>query len=228
MVRVFSLVCLMACGVQASEPPSSAVPVTAPSLEAPSVSGVPAPAPSGCVDTAVQLPGVAPAEPRLSAEHLVVVRKGARTVQLFRRGRAVAGKGLEGKACYKVGLGFAPEGHKTREGDGRTPEGWYRTSDKPWSSFYAAIAVHYPNAEDAAAGVKDGRITPAVAKRITSAVTQDHKPPQTTPLGGELLLHGGGSSTDWTLGCVALEDADIDALRAALPDDMSVDVHILP
>ena len=225
-MRLTGLLLLMACGEAASEAP----PTAAPPAETAQTRSTPlsAPVPTGCVDTSVQLPGVEKNEARLSSEHLVVVRKATRTVQLFRRGRAVAGKGLDEKACYKVGLGFAPEGHKQVEGDGRTPEGWYRTSDKPWSSFYAAIAVHYPNADDAAAGLADKRITASVARSISDAVKRDEKPPQTTALGGEILLHGGGSGTDWTLGCIALDDADIDALRAALPKDMAVDVRILP
>ncbi len=227
MVRVLSVVCLTSCGVQASELARHVESATDAS-DVPGSSPTPTPAPSGCVATSAQLPGVASSEPRLAAEHLVVVRKSTRTVQLFREGRAAAGGGVEGMACFKVGLGFAPDGHKAMEGDGRTPEGWYRTSDKPWSSFYAAIAVHYPNAEDAAAGVKDGRITPAVGKAITSAVARDSKPPQTTALGGEILLHGGGSSTDWTLGCIALDNDDIDELRAALPGDKAVLMRILP
>ncbi len=53
------------------------------------------------------------------------------------------------------------------------------------------------------------------------------KPPQQTLLGGEILIHGGGSATDWTLGCIAMENTDIDALRAGLPPSMKTDVLIL-
>ena len=110
---------------------------------------------------------------------------------------------------------YAP-GHKQRVGDMRTPEGWYRTSDKPWSSFYAAIAIHYPEAEDAHRGVRDALITAEQRDEILDALQKGGKPPQNTRLGGEILIHGGGGSTDWTLGCVALDDPHIDALRAAL------------
>jgi len=164
----------------------------------------------------------------VSARHLVVVRKRARRVQLFESGVAAPGTGSHGYACYRAGLGFAPEGHKQREGDGRTPEGWYTTSDKPWSSFHAAIAVHYPSVQDARTAASEGRITPATRDRIVAAQRAGKKPPQTTAMGGEILLHGGGSSSDWTLGCVALEDADIDDLRSRLPTGMTVQVRILP
>lgn len=164
----------------------------------------------------------AAAATRLQGAHLIVVQKGARWV-----GRYAGGVLAEG-ACWRVGLGFAPEGTKQAEGDGRTPEGWYRTSDKPWSQWYAAIAIHYPNAEDARAGQEAQRITAATARSIVAAVERDEKPPQTTALGGEILLHGGGSSSDWTLGCIAMNDEDIDALRAGLPRSMRADVLILP
>ena len=150
-----------------------------------------------CTDQAAEIPGVALDDPRLDAEHLIVVRKAARIVQLFSHGAAVMGAGLDQKACYRAGLGFEPKGHKTREGDGRTPEGWYTTSDKPWSSFHAAIAVHYPNPDDAAAARADGRIDTATHAAIASAHRSGRKPPQTTALGGEILLpydldHGPG------------------------------------
>jgi len=188
----------------------------------------PPPPPPECVDRAELVPGIDKADPRLTADHLIVVRKADRRVQLFEKGVATAGSGTDGKACYRVGLGFAPAGHKQRQGDGKTPEGWYPTSDKPWSSFYAAIAVHYPNAQDAEAAVADGRISRKVGDTITSADKARKKPPQTTPMGGEILLHGGGSSTDWTLGCVALEDTHIDDLRSHLPKGIRVWVRVLP
>jgi len=180
------------------------------------------------VARATDLPGIDPAHARLASPHLIVVQKAARTVQLFSKGVAVPGRGTGGRACYRVGLGFAPVAHKEREGDGRTPEGWYTTSDKPWSTFYAAIAVHYPNTADAQAGAAAQRISDRVRDAIITADRAGRKPPQTTSLGGEILLHGGGSSTDWTLGCIALEDPDIDDLRSHLPKSMAVDVRILP
>ena len=61
------------------------------------------------------------------------------------------------------GLGFTPAGHK-REGDGKTPEGLYATSDKPWSQYYAAIAVHYPGIKDALAAEEDSRIAPVISQ----------------------------------------------------------------
>ena len=176
---------------------------------------------------ALQLPaGTLPQDPRLNSKHLIIVAKGSRRVFLFQHGKLL--RLNESPACWRAGLGPEPSGHKLVEGAGKTPEGWYRTSDKPWSQWYAAIAIHYPNAADASAALDAGRITAATQSAVQSAIGSDKKPPQTTAMGGEILIHGGGSSTDWTLGCIAMENKDIDTLREALPENMVTDVLILP
>jgi murein L,D-transpeptidase YafK len=184
---------------------------------------------SPCVESVAELsllPGMEADDVRLQGKHLIVVHKADRRLQRFSEGTAVKlGDGLD--ACWPVGLGPAPMGHKYRQGDGRTPEGWYRTSDKPWSQWYAAIAVHYPNSHDAQAGRVQGRINKPTERRIQAALAAGKKPLQSTDLGGEILIHGQGSA-DWTLGCVGLENPDIEALRASLPKNMQTDVLILP
>lgn len=161
------------------------------------------------------------ADPRLRAASLLVVEKGARRLGLYRGGRLAM--------CTRIALGVGgPEGDKEREGDRRTPQGWYRSSDKPWSKFEGAIAVHYPNADDARAAQRAGRIDEATAKRIVRALRRGQKPPQNTALGGEILIHGGGSRWDWTAGCIALSDTDLAVLRAEMPADMATDILILP
>src|SRR6185436_18033747 len=119
-------------------------------------------------------------------------------------------------------------GRKERRGDERTPEGWYRTSDKPWSRFKGALALTYPNADDARRGLDAGRVTPAQHDAIAAAARRGSMPSQSTALGGDILVHGGGSGSDWTLGCIALDDADLDALRALLPADRRVWIYIRP
>ncbi len=157
---------------------------------------------------------------------LIVVRKQARRIQLFEDNAPFT---LDGElACWQVGLGGDPEGTKERRGDSRTPEGWYRTSDKPWSNFYGAIAVHYPGEVDADRGLAAGLITEAQRGQIVAAVRSGKKPPQTTRLGGEILIHGGGGESDWTLGCIAMDNDDLDLLRASLPRNKDVDLLILP
>lgn len=188
--------------------------------------GAALPPPAGCVDDLSALQGADP-DPRWAAPHLLVVRKGARTLQHFRAGAPA--RGPEGVArCWRVGLGFAPEGTKHAEGDGKTPEGWYRTSDKPESSFAHAISVHYPNAEDAAQGVAAGRIDAKTAQQLRAADSAGARPPQETALGGHILIHGGGGLVDWTLGCVALDDPHLLALRAGLPKGQRAWLRVLP
>ncbi len=156
----------------------------------------------------------------------MVVSKAARSIMHYSKGRLLRDK--EGQPfCFRVGLGFAPQGHKTQQGDGRTPEGWYHTSDKPTSQFYGAIAVHYPNEHDAEVGAQSGRITPGQRTKIVRSLQNNTKPPQRTALGGEILIHGGGGETDWTLGCIALDNGELDRLRASLPGGMRTQVLIL-
>lgn len=93
---------------------------------------------------------------------------------------------------YDVGLGFAPEGHKKVEGDGRTPEGTYIIDRRnPNSEFYLSIGVSYPNMTDREEAKKLGK----------------------SP-GGDIFIHGrpwkyrkGGQ--DWTAGCIAVTNREI-------------------
>jgi hypothetical protein len=204
----------------------AAVPVAAPSSPpdtAPAaVAAVvdPSPRPDDCAAEVDGLELADATDPRLDGSRLIVVRKAARRLAVYSDRRKVA--------CYSIGLGFSPKGHKKVEGDGRTPEGWYRTSDKPWSSFDNAIAIHYPNADDAIAAAEDGRISARTRDRIVSDLRARRVPPQSTKLGGAVLIHGGGSSTDWTLGCVALDDDDLLDLRRVIAHGMRTDLLVLP
>ncbi len=179
--------------------------------------------PEGCVARAEDLPPArAESEAerrRLLRDRVVVASKADRRLMLFDRG--------ELQACWSIGLGSSPSGHKQVEGDRRTPQGWYRLSDKPWSSFDGAIAVHYPAARDAAEARRAGRISAQQRQRIERADRAGELPPQRTPLGGEILIHGGGGSSDWTWGCIALDDDDLDDLRARLSSGMRGHIAIL-
>jgi murein L,D-transpeptidase YafK len=179
--------------------------------------------PPGCAASLTELPTsplYTPADPRLRDPAVLVAHKSSRRLMLFAHGDL--------RSCWQMGLGFDPRGHKQHEGDGRTPEGWYRTSDKPWSDFVGAIAVHYPNDHDATAALADGRLTTREHQIVRDALAHDLVPPQQTAMGGEILIHGGGSRQDWTLGCMALEDEDLTQLRGALPVDRRVWVLVLP
>ncbi|MEM1035038.1 MAG: L,D-transpeptidase family protein [Myxococcota bacterium] len=155
-------------------------------------------------------PEMPPEDPALledcHAPRTIVVRKGRRELEL-RCGSAVA-------ARFRAGLGFAPEGHKRREGDGRTPEGTYFVPTKYFSRFHRSMQLSYPNVDDADAGLAAGVITPAEHAAIVRAQGACTLPPQTTALGSWVQLHGGGGTRDWTLGCIAIDDAAIEAAFA--------------
>jgi hypothetical protein len=155
----------------------------------------------------------APVEPELlascTAPRSIVIRKAARELEL-RCGDAVAGR-------FAVSLGFAPAEHKEREGDGRTPEGEYFIVNKFPSQFHRSLQLAYPNARDADHGLATGLITPGQHQRIVSALAGCREPPQTTPLGSNIQIHGAGGGPewgDWTLGCVALDNGAVEAVYA--------------
>ncbi len=166
-------------------------------------------------------------DPRLKGPSVIVVDKTARRLMLFTDGKRR--ETLSGRdACFDVALASGyRSGNKQRQGDLRTPEGWYRTSDRPWSRFYAALTIDYPATRDAERGLAAGLVTQAQHDAIVEAQRAGRLPPMNTRLGGQILIHGGGGGADWTLGCVALDNADIDALRAALPKNLRTDVLIL-
>ena len=128
---------------------------------------------------------------------------------------------------YPIALGNNPIGHKKQQGDGATPEGeYYITHQNPKSKFYLSLGLSYPNAQDAAAGLKRGLLSQAQHDAIVAAIGQQAKPPQNTKLGGEVFIHGGGAGRDWTLGCVALENEAIKELFELLP--LKTPVKIVP
>ena len=110
--------------------------------------------------------------------------------------------------AYDIGLGFAPEGHKEFEGDGKTPEGLYTISAKnPESTYHLSLRISYPNDDDRANAKAAG------------------KQP-----GGDIFIHGGPNSRvsrrDWTWGCVALTDKEIEIVYSMVKP--GTPVFILP
>src|ERR687891_2665641 len=114
---------------------------------------------------------------------------------------------------YRIGLGFSPAADKQREGDGATPEGdFYVFVKNNKSAYYLSLGVSYPNVEDAERGLRDRLITQAQYNSIVDAHKRKVAPPQYTKLGGLIYIHGNGASSDWTLGCVALENEEMKEL----------------
>lgn len=121
----------------------------------------------------------------------------------------------QGKAMksYRVALGGAPAGRKQCQGDNRTPEGLYRIDARNAASHYhRALHVSYPNAQDLAR-----------ARRLRCSP------------GGDIMIHGlpngygwlGASHRlhDWTLGCIAVTDAEIEEIWDATPNGTVVEIR---
>ena len=118
---------------------------------------------------------------------------------------------------YRVGLGFSPVADKVREGDGATPEGdFYIFVKNNKSAYYLSLGVSYPNVEDAERGLRDGLINRAQYNAIVEAHRKKTSPPQYTKLGGLIYIHGHGAKSDWTWGCVALENDHMKELYDAV------------
>jgi murein L,D-transpeptidase YafK len=109
---------------------------------------------------------------------------------------------------YRIHLGFAPEGHKTRSGDGRTPEGRYVIDRRnARSDFHLSLGVSYPNALDVARARATG-IDP----------------------GGNIFIHGGPRRAadrrkqDWTAGCIAVSDREIEEIWSMVPTGIPITI----
>lgn len=147
----------------------------------------------------------------------VIVEKSAQRLTVYNDGEVVN--------TYRSASG-TNKGDKIREGDRRTPEGeFYVCYKNKYSRFTLSLGLSYPNIEDAERGLRDGLITQAQHDAIVKANRQRKKPPWYTPLGGEIMIHGKGSKSDWTAGCVALDDEDIKELFYALPTGTPVQIH---
>ena len=113
---------------------------------------------------------------------------------------------------YKVALGRGGLAPKEREGDGRTPEGHYVIKAKYVSKYHKALRISYPNAEDRKRTARLG-VSP----------------------GGSILIHGlpngqgwvGAAHRlyDWTLGCIAVTDEEIDEIYKLVPLGTPVEIR---
>ena len=135
----------------------------------------------------------------------VVVEKSARKLTLFR--------GETPLKSYSVALGRAPEGTKEREGDNRTPEGRYVIdAHKLDSAFHRALHISYPSPADSAAAAQRGV-----------------KP------GGDIMIHGLRNGlgwlgafhrvVDWTAGCIAVTDKQIEEIYRTVPNGTPIEIR---
>ncbi len=114
---------------------------------------------------------------------------------------------------YPIGLGFHPTGDKEKEGDGRTPEGKFLVCvKKPNSRFIKSLGLNYPDKKHAERAFFAGIITPIEFRDILLAFENKTTPPWNTVLGGQIFIHAGGAHKDWTEGCIALYNSDMEEL----------------
>jgi murein L,D-transpeptidase YafK len=104
--------------------------------------------------------------------------------------------------------------------DEKTPLGDFRISAvKHNSRFHLFLAIDYPTMEHARRALKDGRISPGEFQAVKQAWIRGETPPQNTGLGGLIGIHGVGEGDievhnrfNWTNGCVAITNQEIDEL----------------
>lgn len=151
------------------------------------------------------------------SEAKIVIQKKARRLKLF------SGKALVRE--YPIKIGKNPVGDKERQGDGRTPEGsFYICVKNPQSSYHLSLGLSYPTIEDAERGLRRKLITEEQYERIVSRIADGKIPPWDTPLGGEIFIHGEAEIWDWTYGCVAMNNKDIEELFRVIPVGTKVEI----
>jgi murein L,D-transpeptidase YafK len=135
----------------------------------------------------------------------IVVEKSRKRLSIFRDGKQVKG--------YRIALGRNPLGAKQQEGDMKTPEAMYKIDSRnAQSNFHLALHISYPSDED----------NQRAATRGVSA-------------GSDIMIHGIQNGRgwigafhrwkDWTAGCIALTDEEIEELWRVTPDGTTIDIR---
>lgn len=92
--------------------------------------------------------------------------------------------------AYRVQLGGRPTGDKEKAHDSRTPEGEYAVCRHVPGAYHRGLLINYPNLKDAQRGLAAGLIGADVVAAIEQATRDGGCPPQETPLGGWIMIHG--------------------------------------
>jgi murein L,D-transpeptidase YafK len=143
--------------------------------------------------------------PRDAVADRVLVEKAARQLTLLRDGKPLK--------KYRVALGRAPVGPKEYEGDQRTPEGVYSIDfHKPDSDYHRALHISYPEQHD---------IDRAAVEGLSA--------------GSDIMIHGLPNGRnwpgrfhrriDWTAGCIAVTDFEIEEIYRAVPDGTPIEIR---
>lgn len=122
---------------------------------------------------------------------------------------------------FPIVLGRAPRYAKEQRGDLRTPVGRYYISHKKHSRFHRFLGISYPNVEDAERGYQRGLIDAGQWADIFFANLSGEMPTASTRLGGWVGIHGFGhrayAPIDWTEGCIAVSNEEIEYLFDVTP-----------
>lgn len=137
------------------------------------------------------------------------------------------------KVFQNVAFGSSGVGRKQRRGDNVTPLGTFAVGWANGSSKYHRFwGLTYPSPEDAAEGLRSGRISKGEFEAIERAHRLGLTPPQNTELGGQIGIHGTGRGSvdihrvaNWTNGCIALENEQVDMLAQWIRPGMVVAIR---
>lgn len=133
----------------------------------------------------------------------ILVDKSDRTLVLFVQGKQIA-------RYERIRFGDAPTGHKRYEGDEKTPEGTYTINGRNANSrYHLSLRISYPNAADRA-----------------------HAKAQAKSPGGDIFIHGQPNmspverlSYDWTDGCIAVSNSEIEQIWKIVPDGIAITIQ---
>ncbi|MDG2475265.1 MAG: L,D-transpeptidase family protein [Paracoccaceae bacterium] len=133
--------------------------------------------------------------------NMIIIWKSKRKMSLFYNRELIK--------TYNIRLGFNPIGHKQKEGDGKTPEGrYFITHHNPNSAYHKSLGISYPNAKDKADARK-----------------------RKEPPGNNIFIHGGPQNIithffkDWTGGCIAVLDKEIEEIYQLVPDGTVIYIY---
>lgn len=135
----------------------------------------------------------------------ILVEKAERKLSIFREGKLIK--------TYRVALGANPVGAKEQEGDMKTPEGVYKIDYRnPKSDYHLALHISYPSEEDNAR---------AAARGVNA--------------GFDIMIHGlpngkgwmgaAHRQIDWTAGCIAVTNEEIEELWRVVPDGTTIEIR---
>lgn len=164
----------------------------------------------GAALLAVVIPGARDAVAQwLPPDQALYVWKGRR-LMVLREGEKIVRR-------FDIVLGTDPNDPKLLRGDNRTPEGTYFVTEKKTRSAYRRfLGLNYPNITDAERALQHSLISQEEWADILFANLRGVTPPWNTLLGGRIGIHGYGDrpelKIDWTQGCIAVRNDDIDFL----------------